>query len=87
MLVLTLIMKSTLTVLLGLALVFVACFVAWPKLGDQPKRSQEKFTPMVAKTTHRERTIQEKQTPVKVEFGLRASFDPQPENTETQTNQ
>jgi len=72
-------MKSTLTCLLGLALCFVACIVAWPKLEVQPKTFSKEFKPMTVQTAHRERVSEEKKEPVMVEFGLKASFDPQPE--------
>lgn len=74
-------MKSTLTCLLGL-IVLLAGIYAWPSMDEKPKTSQEQFVPM--STIHsvgRERVSKEKTEPVKVEFGLRASFDPKPDIT------
>ena len=84
-----LIMKTTRSltlVLLGLC-VLICAGIFWPKLDTQPKSLSKEFKPMTAvQTANRVRISKEKKEPVKVEFGLKASFDPKPE-TPNQTNQ
>jgi hypothetical protein len=57
--------------MLGLILVFAACFVAWPKLEVQPKSISRKFVPMRTQTVHHERVSEEKKEGISPEVQRR----------------
>ena len=78
---------------LGIVVLTLAAYFAWPKLTIDSK-PESKFVPMAAATPRRERvqtpiTSNNKPTkavkPVKVSFGLKASFTPNPANAEGNT--
>lgn len=73
--------KSTLTALLGLVLLISAAFVAVLKSQDQPEVSKGNSTP-AAKVAEKTKSSKEKtavEKPIKIEFGLNASFGPKPQ--------
>ena len=73
--------KRSLTYVSGIALLALAACIAWFKLSDSPKQSQQqKSVSISVATPHRERTkLQpQKEGPIKVSFKLKPSFvDPE----------